>query len=89
MLVVVIVEVWLRKGCLSCCAFEAGGCGGRGGLPGEDYVAVAGIVKGTVTKASPFALVELTGSAAATEETKTEATKGATTTKTAPKTGEV
>lgn len=50
---------------------------------------VAGVVKATVTKASPFALVELTGSAAATEETKTEATKGATTTKTAPKTGEV
>lgn len=50
---------------------------------------VAGIVKATVTKASPFALVELTGSAAATEETKTEAAKGATTTKTAPKTGEV
>ena len=51
---------------------------------------VAGVVKGTVTKASPFALVELTGSAATTtEETKAEATKGATTTKTAPKTGEV
>lgn len=50
---------------------------------------VNGIVKAEITKASPFALVELTGSAAPAADTKNEATKGATTTKTAPKTGEV
>ncbi len=50
--------------------------------------ASAGLVKGEVTKASPFALVELTGSAAP-EADKDAAAKGATGTKTAPKTGEV
>ncbi len=47
-----------------------------------------GIVKATVTKASPYALVELKGSAAPAAD-DTTATKNATGTKTAPKTGEV
>ncbi len=47
----------------------------------------AGLVKSTITKASPFALVETT--APATEDNKDAAAKNATGTKTAPKTGEV
>lgn len=49
---------------------------------------VDGVVYGEITKASPFALVELAGSAAPAAN-DTTATKNATGTKTAPKTGEV
>lgn len=50
---------------------------------------VNGVVTAEITKASPFALVELTGSAAPAADNKDAAAKNATGTKTAPKTGEV
>lgn len=50
---------------------------------------VNGVVTAEITKASPFALVELSGSAAPAADNKDAAAKNATGTKTAPKTGEV